>query len=76
MIFASPAGVPNVTTTLFTALDVKTGLVIGECHPRHCAKESVRFLKRVNRCVRRNLDIHLVLDNYGAQNARGEELAW
>jgi transposase len=55
----------NGTTTLFAALDVKTGLVIGECHPRHRAKEFIRFLKRIDRCVQRNLDIHLVLDNYG-----------
>jgi transposase len=53
------------TTTLFAALDVKSGLVIGECHPRHRAKEFIRFLKRINRCVQRHLDIHLVLDNYG-----------
>ena len=55
----------NGTTTLFAALDVKTGLVIGECHPRHRAKEFIRFLKRIERCVQTNLDIHLVLDNYG-----------
>src|SRR6516164_2694547 len=55
----------NGTTTLFAALDVKTGLVIGECHPRHRAKEFIRFLNRIDRCVRRHLDIHLVLDNYG-----------
>ena len=53
------------TTTLFAALDVKSGLVIGECQPRHRAKEFIRFLKRINRCVQRHLDIHLVLDNYG-----------
>jgi transposase len=55
----------NGTTTLFAALDVKTGLVIGECHPRHRAKEFIHFLKRIDRCVRTHLDIHLVLDNYG-----------
>ena len=53
------------TTTLFAALDVRSGLVIGECQPRHRAKEFIRFLKRIDRCVRRHLDIHLVLDNYG-----------
>ena len=55
----------NGTTTLFAALDVKTGLAIGECHPRHRAKEFIRFLKRIDRCVQTHLDIHLVLDNYG-----------
>ena len=41
------------TTTLFAALDVKSGLVIGECQPRHRAKEFIRFLKRIDRCVNR-----------------------
>ena len=53
------------TTTLFAALDVKSGRVIGECQPRHRAKEFIRFLKRIDRCVQKHLDIHLVLDNYG-----------
>jgi transposase len=53
------------TTTLFAALDVKSGLVIGECQPRHRAKEFIRFLKRIDRAVLRHLDVHLVLDNYG-----------
>jgi transposase len=55
----------NGTTTLFAALDVKTGLVIGDCQPRHRAKEFIRFLKRTDQCVQKYLDIHLVLDNYG-----------
>jgi transposase len=54
------------TTTLFAALDVKSGLVIGECQPRHRAKEFIRFLKRIELCVPKHLGIHLVLDNYGA----------
>ena len=53
------------TTTLFAALDVKSGLVIGECQPRHRAREFIRFLKRIDRCVQKHLDVHLVLDNYG-----------
>ncbi len=53
------------TTTLFAALDVKTGKVIGECLPRHRAKEFIRFLRRINRVVKKGLDVHLVLDNYG-----------
>jgi transposase len=63
------------TTTLFAALDVKSGLVIGECHPRHRAKEFIRFLKRIDRCVQRHLDIHLVLDNYGTHKTP-EVKAW
>lgn len=53
------------TTTLFAALDVKSGLVIGECQLRQRAKEFIRFLKRIDRCVQKHLDVHLVLDNDG-----------
>jgi len=63
------------TTTLFAALDVKSGLVIGECHPRHRAKEFIRFLKRIDRCVKKHLDVHLVLDNYGTHKTP-EVKAW
>ena len=51
------------TTTLFAALDTRTGRIIGECQPRHRAKEFIRFLRRIDRSVKRSLDIHLVLDN-------------
>jgi transposase len=63
------------TTTLFAALDVKSGLVIGECQPRHRAKEFIRFLRRIDRCVKKYLDIHLVLDNYGTHKTP-EVKAW
>jgi transposase len=63
------------TTTLFAALDVKSGLVIGECQSRHRAKEFIRFLKRIDLCVRKHLDIHLVLDNYGTHKTP-EVKAW
>ena len=63
------------TTTLFAALDVKSGLVIGDCQPRHRAKEFVRFLKRIDRCVFKHLDVHLVLDNY-ATHKTAEVKAW
>jgi transposase len=52
------------TTTLFAALDVKTGEVIGECLPRHRAKEFIAFLKRIDRFVKKGLAVHLILDNY------------
>lgn len=52
------------TTTLFAALDVKSGLVIGDCMPRHRAKEFLTFLRRIDRAVKKPRDIHLVLDNY------------
>jgi transposase len=63
------------TTTLFAALDVKSGLVIGECLPRHRAKEFIRFLKRIDRIVEKHLDVHLVLDNYGTHKTP-EVKAW
>jgi transposase len=54
----------NGTTTLFAALDVKTGEVIGECLPKHRAKEFIRFLKKINRTVAKHLDVHAICDNY------------
>ena len=54
----------NGTTTLFAALDVKTGEVIGECLPRHRAKEFIRFLKKIDRAVAKHLDVHAICDNY------------
>jgi transposase len=56
----------NGTTTLFAALDVRSGLIIGECKPRHRAKEFIGFLKLIDRIVEKHLDVHLVLDNYGS----------
>jgi len=51
------------TTTLFAALDVATGRVIGKCFRRHRAKEFIRFLKEIDANVPLDLDIHLILDN-------------
>lgn len=51
------------TTSLFAALDVKTGKVIGELHRRHRAIEFKRFLDTVDAAVPKGLDVHLVLDN-------------
>jgi transposase len=53
------------TTTLFAALDIATGEVIGRLHRRHRAKEFLAFLKEIDREVPEDLDIHLVMDNYG-----------
>jgi transposase len=52
------------TTSLFAALDVKTGKIIGECHRRHRAVEFRRFLETVDRDVPGELEVHLILDNY------------
>ena len=51
-------------TSLFAALNVATGHVIGECHARHRAKEFIAFLGSIERAVPDHLDIHVVLDNY------------
>jgi transposase len=52
------------TTTLFAALDVLTGTVIGECLPRHRHTEFLKFLRTIDREVPNGLQIHLILDNY------------
>jgi len=52
------------TTSLFAALDVKTGTVIGRCHRRHRAVEFRKFLDTIDATVPPDLDIHLILDNY------------
>ena len=52
------------TTSLFAALDVATGEVIGECHRRHRAVEFKKFLTTIDAQVPGHLDVHLILDNY------------
>jgi transposase len=52
-------------TSLFAALDVATGRVIGACHRRHRHQEFLRFLRRIDAAVPKGLAIHLILDNYG-----------
>jgi len=52
------------TTSLFAALDARTGEVIGQCHRRHRSVEFKKFLMRIERQVPPHLDVHLVLDNY------------
>lgn len=53
------------TTTLFAALDIATGKVIGELHRRHRAKEFLQFLRTIDANVPPEFDVHLVMDNYG-----------
>lgn len=52
------------TTSLFAALDIATGKVIGKCFPRHRATEFRRFLDEIEANVPKDLDVHLVMDNY------------
>lgn len=54
----------NGTTTLFAALDVLTGEVIGQCLPRHRHEEFLKFLRTIDREVPGHLQTHLILDNY------------
>jgi transposase len=52
------------TTSLFAALDIATGQVIGKCFARHRATEFRRFLDEIEANVPQKLDVHLVMDNY------------
>jgi transposase len=57
------------TTTLFAALDAKSGAIIGQCQARHRAQEFRRFLNTVDAAVPPDLDVHLIFDNYGTHKA-------
>jgi transposase len=54
----------NGTTTLFAALSMLDGSVIGTCMPRHRHREFLRFLKLIDQQTPAGLDLHLVVDNY------------
>ena len=58
------------TTTLFAALDVATGNVVGSCKPRHRSEEFLAFLREVDRATPEALDLHLVLDNYATHKTQ------
>jgi transposase len=55
----------NGTTTLFAALSVLDGKVLGDCMPRHRHQEFIRFLKRIDAETPAELNLHLIVDNYG-----------
>ncbi len=74
MVFGQPERkTPNYlrhgTTTLFAALDITTGRVIGECYAQHRAIEFRKFLNTINRSTPKGLDIHIVMDNYATHSA-------
>ena len=54
------------TTTLFAALNVLDGKVIGQCMQKHRHQEFIRFLNRINRDTTKHMDLHLIVDNYAA----------
>jgi transposase len=53
------------TTSLFAALEVKTGRIVGQIHRRHRSEEFRKFLDAIEQSVPDSLDVHLILDNYG-----------
>lgn len=53
------------TTTLFAALNVLNGAVLSECKPRHRHQEFLSFLRSIDRAVPADLDLHVIVDNYG-----------
>lgn len=59
----------NGTTTLFAALNMLDGTVIGECLPRHRSKEFIKFLNTINRTTPSELDLHLIVDNYSTHKS-------
>jgi transposase len=61
---ASHDYVRHGTTSLFAALDVATGKVIGQTQRKHRHQEFLRFLKTIDKATPPDLDLHLVLDNY------------
>ncbi len=63
------------TTTLFAALDVVTGVVIGQCLPRHRHEEFLKFLRLVDKQTPKGLQIHMILDNY-ATHKHANVQAW
>ncbi len=60
------------TTTLFAALDLANGRVIGECMPKHRQTEFLRFLRRIDKETPVDLDLHLIVDNYSSH--KGERI--
>ena len=65
----------NGTTTLFAALDLLQGRVIGDCHRRHRHQEFLKFLRRIDREFSGKSPLHLVVDNYGTHST-AEVKAW
>jgi transposase len=63
------------TTTLFAALNVLNGTVIGRCLPRHRHQEFLRFLETIDEQTQADLDLHLIVDNY-ATHKHPDVMAW
>lgn len=65
---ATPTYMRHGTTSLFAALDIATGHVIGKCYQQHRSDEFLKFLKLIDGQVPKGLDVHLVLDNLSTHN--------
>ena len=63
------------TTSLFAALDMASGFVIGKCDKRHRAKEFLSFLKEIDGRMPEGLDIHIIMDNYATHKTK-QVKAW
>jgi transposase len=63
----------NGTTTLFAALNVLTGIVMGQCFARHRHVEFLKFLRTIDREVPKGLAVHLILDNYATHKHENVE---
>ena len=57
------------TTSLFAALEIKSGTIIGQLHRRHRSVEFRKFLDRIDQAVPQSLNVHLILDNYGTHKS-------
>ena len=57
------------TTTLFAALNVKTGKVMGQCYSRHRSIEFRKFLEHIESNTTKRQEIHMILDNYGTHKS-------
>jgi transposase len=60
----TPSYIRHGTTSLFAALDIASGFVIGKCYKRHRAAEFLDFLRQIDACVLDGLDVHIIMDNY------------
>ena len=67
---------PSTDTTLFAALNVLTGKVIGQCHGRHRHQEFLKFLRRLDRAFPPDLTLHVMLDNYGTHKHEAVRSGW
>lgn len=58
------------TTTLFAAMNLETGKVIGECKDHHRSPDYISFLRKIDRCSPQGKVLHLVVDNYSAHKSK------